>query len=134
MRLAGKAAALNVTGRHHAAANFDFLSRHHGTPESKGGNTRYRLNGDTCNMASMAAIGVLCDNRAVYQQAVDYFKYGPSNGRVEHAAWMVHPDGLAQGEEAGRLDGSRIYIGKQPSLPAVTMVSDSESNILPIRT
>ncbi|MEK7951432.1 LamG-like jellyroll fold domain-containing protein [Luteolibacter soli] len=86
-------------------ANFDFLWRHHGTPESKGGNTHYRLNWDTCNMASMAAIGVLCDNRAVYQQAVDYFKYGPGNGRVERAAWMLHPEGLAQGEEAGRDQG-----------------------------
>ena len=83
-------------------ANFDFLWRHHGTPESKGGNTHYRLNWDTCNMASMAAIGILCDNRAVYQQAVDYFKFGPGNGNAQRAAWYLHPDGTAQTEESGR--------------------------------
>jgi hypothetical protein len=82
--------------------NADFLWRHHGTPNSKGGNTHYRLNWDTANVASMAAIGILCDNRAVYQQAVDYFKHGPGNSRVERAAWYIHPDGTAQTEESGR--------------------------------
>ena len=81
--------------------NLDFLWRHHGTPNS-GGNTNYRLNWDADNMASMAAIGILCDNRAVYQQAVDYFKQGSGNGRVERAAWYIHPDGTAQTEESGR--------------------------------
>jgi fibronectin type 3 domain-containing protein len=83
-------------------ANADFLWRHHGTPTSKGGNTHYRLNWDTANMASMAGIGILCDNRAVYQQAVDYFKNGAGNSRAERAAWYIHPDGTAQTEESGR--------------------------------
>jgi fibronectin type 3 domain-containing protein len=82
--------------------NADFLWRHHGTPNSKGGNTHYRLNWDTANMASMAAIGILCDNRAVYQQAVDYFKNGAGNSRAERAAWYIHPDGTSQTEESGR--------------------------------
>ena len=89
-------------------ANLDFLWRHHGTPESKGGNTHYRLNWDTANMASIAAIGILCDNRAVYEQAIDYFKNGPGNGRVERAAWYLHPGGLGQGEEAGRDQGHNL--------------------------
>lgn len=86
-------------------ANFDFLWRHYDTFWRTGGNTHYRLNWDTCNMASMAAIGILCDNKAVYQQAVDYFKYGSGNGRVERAAWYIHPDGMAQTEEIGRDQG-----------------------------
>ena len=85
--------------------NLDFLWRHHDTPWSKGGTTHYRLNWDTYNMASMAAIGVLCDNRAVYEQAVDYFKYGPGNGRIERAAWYIFPDGMATTEEMGRDQG-----------------------------
>ena len=56
---------------------------------NSGGNTHYRLNWDTDNMASMAAIGILCDNRAVYQQAVDYFKFGPGNSRVERYDALV---------------------------------------------
>ncbi|MEO7100176.1 MAG: alginate lyase family protein, partial [Luteolibacter sp.] len=83
-------------------ANLDFLWRHHGTPVSKGGNTHYRLNWDADNIASMAAIGILCDNRAVYEQAVNFFKYGASNGRAERAVWYIHPDGMGQTEEAGR--------------------------------
>jgi hypothetical protein len=70
-------------------ANFDFLWRHHDTfqPDREGGNTHYRLNRDMCNMASMAAIGVLCDNRAVCRQGINFFfKDGPGNGRIERAA------------------------------------------------
>ncbi len=82
--------------------NLDFLWRHHDTPFTKGGNTHYRLNWDTANMASVAAIGILCDNRAVYEQAVDHFKYGNGNGRVDRAAWYLFPDGTSQTEESGR--------------------------------
>ena len=83
-------------------ANVEFLWYHFGTPVNSGGNTHYRLNWDADNMASIAAIGILCDNRAVYQQAVDFFKQGAGNGRVERAAWYIHPDGTAQTEESGR--------------------------------
>ena len=89
-------------------ANFDFLWRHHDTFWRNGGNTHYRLNWDTCNMASMAAIGILCDNRAVYEQAVDYFKHGPGNGRIERAAWYIHPNGMAQTEEITRDQGHNV--------------------------
>ncbi|MEO5913773.1 MAG: LamG-like jellyroll fold domain-containing protein [Luteolibacter sp.] len=83
-------------------SNFDFLWRHHGTPVNSGGNTHYRLNWDAANIASMAAIGILCDNKAVYQQALDFFKFGAGNGRVERAVWFIHPDGMGQTEEIGR--------------------------------
>jgi fibronectin type 3 domain-containing protein len=89
-------------------ANFDFLWRHFDTFWRTGGNTHYRLNWDTDNMASMAAIGILCDNKAVYQQAVDYFKSGSGNGQVQRAAWYVHPDGMAQTEEVGRDQGHNL--------------------------
>ncbi len=89
-------------------SNLDFLWRHHDTPFTKGGNTHYRLNWDTDNMASMAAIGILCDNRAVYQQAVDFFKFGPGNSRVERAVWYTHPDGMGQTEEIGRDQGHNL--------------------------
>ncbi|MGC3992471.1 MAG: putative Ig domain-containing protein [Chthoniobacteraceae bacterium] len=89
-------------------ANLDFLWRHNDTFWRLGGNTHYRLNWDADNMASMAAIGILCDNKAVYQQAVDFFKYGPGNGQVQRAAWYVHPDGTAQTEESGRDQGHNL--------------------------
>ena len=86
----------------------DFLWRHHNTFWREGGNTHYRLNWDTANLASMMAIGILCDNRAVYQQAVDHFKNGNGNGRIERAAWFMNPDGMAQTEEMGRDQGHNI--------------------------
>lgn len=105
---AGKQAYKDMMMRVFYPANLDFLWRHHDTPVTKGGNTHYRLNWDTANMASMAAIGILCDNRAVYQQALDYFKFGPGNGRVERAAWYVFPEGLAQTEEITRDQGHNL--------------------------
>ncbi|MGE4286661.1 MAG: LamG-like jellyroll fold domain-containing protein, partial [Phycisphaerae bacterium] len=97
-------------------ANHDFLWRHHDTPFTRGGNTHYRLNWDSANMLSMAAIGVLCDNRAVYEQAIDFFKHGPGNGRVERAAWYIHPDGTAQSEETGRDQGHAVLSMYQMAL------------------
>jgi len=83
-------------------ANMNFLWWHYDTYWRTGGNTHYRSNWDTAAIAALAAIGILCDNKAVYLQALDFFKYGPGNGRIERAAWYIHPNGLAQGEEAGR--------------------------------
>lgn len=83
-----------------ACANY--LWWHYDTFWREGGNTHYRLNWDSANMAAVATIGILCDNRAVYEQALDFFKCGPGNSRVERAAWYLHPGGLGQGEEAGR--------------------------------
>lgn len=89
-------------------SNFDFMWRHHNTFISESGNTHYRLNWDTANMASMAAIGVLCDNEAIYNQALDFFRNGASNGQIERAAWYIHPDGTAQTEEIGRDQGHNL--------------------------
>jgi hypothetical protein len=83
-------------------ANLDFLWRAHDTAIRNGGHTHYRLNWETANMASIAAIGILCDNSALYEQALDYFTKGTGNGRIERAAWYIHSDGLAQTEESGR--------------------------------
>ena len=84
-------------------ANDDFLFRHHDNCS-----THYRLNWDSYNMASVAAIGVLTDNRAVYQQALGYFYRGDMNGNIHNAAFYVHENGLAQGEEANRDQGHNL--------------------------
>ncbi|HHY83912.1 MAG TPA: hypothetical protein GYA07_00040 [Verrucomicrobia bacterium] len=81
-------------------ANDDFLHRHHDNCS-----THYRLNWDTANMVSMLAIGVLCDNKAVFDQALDYFYRGDINGNIQNAVWFIHDNGLGQTEEAGRDQG-----------------------------
>jgi len=56
--------------------------------------TNYWANWDLCNMASVLAIGILCDDSAKVGQAVDYFKNGAGNGAITHAVPYLYPGGL----------------------------------------
>ncbi|MFJ6853568.1 alginate lyase family protein [Streptomyces sp. NPDC091271] len=67
--------------------------------------TNYWANWDLCNVASVMAIGILCDDSALYDRAVDYFKNGAGNGAIRKAVPFLHPDGLAQWQESGRDQG-----------------------------
>jgi hypothetical protein len=80
--------------------NHDFLTRHNGACIS-----HYWANWDLCNMDSMLAIGVLLDDRAIYDEAVDYFENGAGNGAIEKAVFYVHPGHLGQWQESGRDQG-----------------------------
>jgi len=71
--------------------------------------TNYWANWDLCTMASIMAIGILCDDGAKYDQAVTYFKSGAGNGAIMHAAPFVYAgQGLAQWQESGRDQGHSI--------------------------
>lgn len=63
--------------------------------------TNYWANWDLCNMASILSIGVLCDDRGLYDRAVDYFWNGAGNGSINNAIPFIHGD-LAQWQESGR--------------------------------
>jgi hypothetical protein len=80
--------------------NHDFLSHHNGAKID-----HYWCNWDACNMASMLAIGVLCDNRDIYNEATNYFKIGNGNGAIDHAVVCLYPGGLGQWQESGRDQG-----------------------------
>ena len=72
--------------------------------------TNYWANWDLSNIAGMAAIGVLCDDRAKYDEALNYFKTGPGNGQIDHSIPFVYPGSpgspaLGQGQEEGRDQG-----------------------------
>lgn len=67
--------------------------------------TNYWANWDLCNMNSILAIGILCDDGAKYDQAVNYFKNGAGNGSIRNAVPFLHPDNLAQWQESGRDQG-----------------------------
>ena len=78
--------------------NSDFLVRHNGTCDS-----HYWANWDLCNMASILAIGILCDDQSLIDEAVDYFHNGVGNGSINNAIPFVYDDvGLAQWQESGR--------------------------------
>jgi hypothetical protein len=78
--------------------NSDFLIRHNNTCDS-----HYWANWDLCNMASILAIGILCDDQSQIDEAVDYFHNGAGNGAIDNAIPFVYDDvGLAQWQESGR--------------------------------
>jgi hypothetical protein len=58
-----------------------------------------------CCMASILAIGVLCDDRAKFNEAIDYFKTGLGNGGIAQAVYYIHPGYLGQTQESGRDQG-----------------------------
>ncbi|MFL9484352.1 alginate lyase family protein [Chitinophagaceae bacterium LWZ2-11] len=67
--------------------------------------SHFYANWDLCVMNSILATGVLCDNRGIYNEAINYFKYGAGNGAIANAIYFVHPDGLGQWQESGRDQG-----------------------------
>jgi hypothetical protein len=81
--------------------NNDFLVNHNGACI-----TNYWANWDLCNMNSILAIGILCDDGAKYDQAVNYFKSGAGNGAITKAVpFLYNSQGLAQWQESGRDQG-----------------------------
>jgi hypothetical protein len=80
--------------------NHDFLVRHNGACIS-----HYWANWDLCNMDSMLAIGVLADDRAIYDEATNYFKNGAGTGSIGHVVVFLHPGNLGQWQESGRDQG-----------------------------
>ncbi|MGC3992350.1 MAG: alginate lyase family protein [Chthoniobacteraceae bacterium] len=75
----------------------DFLVRHNGRSDST-----FWANWDTCNMRAVMAIGVYCDDRAKFDEAVDYYKNGRGTGSIGHAVPYLYPGGLGQWQESGR--------------------------------
>ncbi|MGF6929109.1 hypothetical protein QFZ48_004609 [Chitinophaga sp. W2I13] len=67
--------------------------------------SHFYANWDLCVMNSLLAIGVLCDNRDIYNDAISYFKSGAGNGAIGNAVYFIHPGGLGQWQESGRDQG-----------------------------
>lgn len=75
----------------------DFLTRHNGA-----GISAYWSNWDISNLGACLAIGVLCDDKAIYNEGVSYFKEGGGMGSIMNAVCALHPGGLGQWQESGR--------------------------------
>lgn len=91
----GKFKEMMVT--HWYPKSSDFLKNHRGGPVD-----RSWANWDACNMLAVLGIGVLCDDRGKFNEAVEYFKNGPGMGSIRNAVPFVYPGGLGQWQEAGR--------------------------------
>lgn len=75
----------------------DFLTNHNGAADDK-----WWANWDTCNMLALIAIGVYCDDEAIFDEAIEYFKNGKGRGSIMNAVPFVHEGGLGQWQESGR--------------------------------
>ncbi|MEU0172878.1 alginate lyase family protein [Streptomyces massasporeus] len=80
-----------------------FLSHHNNAVV-----TNYWPNWDLTALACVLATGIFCDERAVVERAVEYFKHGDGMGSVKHAIPVVHEDGLGEWVEAGRDQGHAL--------------------------
>ncbi len=86
--------------------NHSFLTTHNGSCID-----HYWANWDLGNIASVMAIGILTDNRTLYNEAVNYFQRGAGNGNIRKAIYYVHKDqGLAQLQESGRDQGHATLV------------------------
>jgi hypothetical protein len=80
--------------------NNDFLVNHNGACIQ-----HYWANWDLCNMCSVLATGILCDDSAKFNQAINYFYSGAGNGSINNLTPFVYSDGTAQCQESGRDQG-----------------------------
>ena len=83
--------------------NKAFLETHWGTCKS-----HYWANWDLANLTSVLAIGILTDDRAIYNYAINYLQQGDGNGNWYKAINHVFDGentGLAQIQESGRDQG-----------------------------
>ena len=83
----------------------DFLLRHNGTVD-----THYWANWDLFALNTVLAIGVVCDRRDIYNEAVTYFHSGIGNGNIHRAVGVIHPGYLGQGQESGRDQGHATLV------------------------
>jgi hypothetical protein len=77
-----------------------FLELHNGTCDS-----HYWANWDLAAVATVMAVGVLLDDRAIFDEAVNYFYSGIGEGAIDNAVHYIHPDGSGQWPESGRDQG-----------------------------
>lgn len=83
--------------------NHSFLTNHNGAYD-----TNYWGSWDLLTVASVLAIGILCDDQAKVDEAVTYFKFGKGNGSIKHAIPYILPGGLGQLVEVGRDQGHAL--------------------------
>ena len=91
------------------SGNEYFLRTKHGTVAD-----HYWSNWTQANVASMMAIGVLCDRQDFFDEGLSYFKgrkqpqHGSGTEFIERSIVFRHPNGLGQWQESGRDQGHSL--------------------------
>jgi hypothetical protein len=70
--------------------------------------TNYWGSWDLLNVAGVLAIGILCDDGSLIDEAVTHIRSGAGNGSLPNAIPVVYADGTAQWMEAGRDQGHAL--------------------------
>ncbi|SEO07724.1 Alginate lyase [Mucilaginibacter gossypiicola] len=83
-----------------------FLHTHNGNPNCP---SLYPTSWEGTFVSAIIGIGVLCDNRVMYNDGVDYYKNGEGNGSIMNAVYTLHGS-LGQTSESGR-DQSHSQLG-----------------------
>ena len=78
----------------------DFLLRHNDATI-----TNYWANWDLISVIGIASIGIFCDRRDLYDEALAYHRNGRGNGAAAHSVYVLHPGHLGQWQEVGRDQG-----------------------------
>ena len=74
------------------------------------GDSHFWANWDICNISALIAMGVFLDDRAIFDEGVEYFKNGKGTGAIMNAVPFVHPGNLGQWQESGR-DQPHAHLG-----------------------
>jgi hypothetical protein len=85
------------------SVNYSFLAYHQGCHPLHAWS-----NWDLCNMASAMAIGILTDNRNIYNYVINYYQRGSGNGNNFNTIFYVFPgldSTMAEMQESGRDQG-----------------------------
>lgn len=66
------------------------------------GDNRFWANWDIANIQALLAMGILLDDRAIFDEGLEYFKNGRGTGSIMNTVPFLHPGGLGQWQESGR--------------------------------
>jgi fibronectin type 3 domain-containing protein len=94
-----------MMSNHYAWAH-QFLRTHNNQVDCP---SQYPTSWEGTFVSAIIGIGVLCDNRTIYNDGVDYFKNGDGSGSVMNAVWTLQGP-LGQTSESGR-DQSHSQLG-----------------------
>lgn len=78
----------------------DFLITHNGSNI-----TNYWANWDLISLCGIAFIGVFCQRKDLYDEALSYYYQGRGNGAADHSVYCIHPGLLGQWQEQARDNG-----------------------------